>query len=923
MTTPSSLTKVFKLSLVGLSVALLLGCGPKTAEEHLAEAQQYMSENNNTAAIVALKNAVQTDPKSAEARFALGKVYIETKQYESAEKELNRAFEFGYEPAKVLPLLTKAYQKTGAYSALSKLDEQQAGLTSVERAEIGYFKVLSLVRLGKEDEARLTIEELADIDTNSVYKGLTAAYVHVMDSNFDSALEALLALKKQSPLEAEILKLLAQVQLALNKPQEAADEFKEYVQLFPDDLQIKFVLAKLLVDLGRMDEAEPHIDSLLKINEQNPLLNQLKAAVRASQQDFANALKYAETAILNGSTDPSLRLVAGYSAYKLADYVSANRHLSFIVSNLPDNHPALRMLAASQLQIGMTNEAGEVLERIDDLSKEDAPLLSKASYQLLKEGYEKDARQLVEKSTELSETAEDFTRLGLLQLSLNNLDGIVNLEEAVEKAPKLASAQTTLATAYVATGEYDKALELAARWKANTPDDIKPYMLKGQIHIKLKDYAQAQQEFESAIALDSQAPEPKMALINLAMIQKNIEQAKALLAALLTQEPAYLPALAANYLLLKQDGQAAKGVDEIKQLVSKEPQDTEARLLLARIYLAEQQYTESLQVLNTFTDTSNLPRTYWKLKGQSLIASNQRSEAEKHYDAWLQAYPNDKEGTIGSLLLLDSENKFADGVKMAQSFLQKRDDAQMQILLTHFLLMNSDVEGARQIYESLPAGTLNIPIVKGFLARLQLVDKKPQEALINAQIAYQANPSYRNVILLTFIHDQLKQAETGLNFLKKHIAEHPSDMASRMLLAERQIGEDTGSAMKSYELAIEANQKNYVALNNLAYLNLQQGQLQKAKEYATRAVEIMPSNPATLDTLAQVLVAEKKYDEALKYYERAVSDKNVIEEIYLNYVEALFLAKQDFLAKRKIEQKEFNEAESAQRLADLKAKYQF
>jgi cellulose synthase operon protein C len=120
MNTKLSLPKILKLSFVGLSVSLLLSCGPKTAEEHIAEAQQYISEKNNTAAIVALKNAVQTDPKSGEARFVLGKVYLEAKEFENAEKELNRAFEFGYDPAKVLPLLTKAYQKTGAYSALSQ-----------------------------------------------------------------------------------------------------------------------------------------------------------------------------------------------------------------------------------------------------------------------------------------------------------------------------------------------------------------------------------------------------------------------------------------------------------------------------------------------------------------------------------------------------------------------------------------------------------------------------------------------------------------------------------------------------------------------------------------------------------------------------------------------------------------------------------
>jgi predicted Zn-dependent protease len=88
-------------------------------------------------------------------------------------------------------------------------------------------------------------------------------------------------------------------------------------------------------------------------------------------------------------------------------------------------------------------------------------------------------------------------------------------------------------------------------------------------------------------------------------------------------------------------------------------------------------------------------------------------------------------------------------------------------------------------------------------------------------------------------------------------------------------------------------------------------------------VELKPNDAATVDTLAQVLVAEKGYDKATKLYERVVDDKLQSEEIYLNYVEALFLAKQDFLAKRKLEQKQLNEPESIKRIAALKSRFQF
>lgn len=914
---------LFKTSLIGLSVSLLLGCGPKTSEEYLSEAQKFVNQDNRSAAIVALKNAVQAEPKSAEARYQLAQVYLSSKQFESAEKEFNRALEYGYEPAKVMPFLAKAYQRTGAHAAMNKIDINQAGLSPAERVEIGYLKVLSLVRLEQIDQAKALIASLAAIETNSIYKGLAEAYALVIDKEYSAALDAVNNLKQAAPENPEVLKLLGQLQLALEKPQEAAGVFTDYVKLYPDDVQLKFVLAKLLVDIGKTEEAEPYIDELLKINQINPLLNQLKAAARVAQKDFPEALKFSEAAILNGSTDPNARLVAGYSAYEMADYASANRHFSYIASALPNSHPALRLLAASQLQLGLTNEAGDVLERIDQLNPADAPLFSKASYELLREGNEKDARLLMDKSSSISSTAEDLTRLGLLQLSLNNLDGIVNLEEAVEKSPELESAQTTLATAYIATGQLDKANELAKQWKVANPKDIKGYLLAGQIHVKRDEFAEAEQEYKNAIGIDGKAPEPKMALVTLYTLQKNFSSANKRVDELLIDYPNYMPALAANYLLKKQDGDLAKGIDKVSNALNNNPQDPNLRLLLARIYLAEQRYPESLKVLEEFEKANNFPRGYWKIKGQVLIASNLREAAEKHFDAWLQVIPNDKEAVLGRLLLHDSANEFAQGSRLVRSYLDKRDDAQMRLLFIHFLQMNGELAEAKQAYDKLPPEFLKLPVVSGFLARFQLADKHPEEALENAKLAYQAAPNYRNVMLLIAIYGQLEQSDEGLAFLQQHIAKFPEDMASRMLLAERQIGSDTQGALKSYELAIQENPKNYIAFNNLAYLNLQIGQLQKAKEYGQKAVELMPEDPASVDTLAQVLVAEKAYDKAIKLYDRVINDKMQIEEVYLNYVETLFLAKQNELAKRKITQRTFNDPLSSKRIETLKAKYQF
>jgi putative PEP-CTERM system TPR-repeat lipoprotein len=910
-----------KYALAVVALGVLSSCGKQTSDEYIKEAQQYIAENDPGAAIVALKNAVQVEPKSAKARFELGQLYIQQKQFESAEKELNRALEYGFEASKVLPLLTQAYQQTGAYSAISKLEHEEEGLTSVERAEIGYFKVVALVRLNKIDDARILIEELRELDTSSVFKGLTAAYTLVLDKEYESAVTAVSELRAQAPQNAEVLKLLAQLKLSLGAPDEAAEVFKDYVQFYPEDKQTTFVLAKLLVDLGELDAADPYIDELLLLNDLNPLLNQLKSATYAYKGDYANALKRAEIAINGGIDAPSLRLVAGYAAYQIQDYSSANRHLAYIAGVLPDNHPGLKLLAASQLQLGLTSEVGDVLDRLDQLSDEDAPLFSKASYELLRDGFEKEAKVLIEKSTNISRTAEDLTRLGLLQLSLNNLDGIVNLEEAVSKSPELESAQATLAKAYVVTKQYDKALDLANNWKKNSPNDAKPYLLAGDVYTRQLKFSQAKVELEKAAELDGNSLLSKLAMINLAVTQKDIPQASLLLEQLLVEFPNNVPALATYYLVSKQDNKQSLGIAKIKSAFEREPTNRAARLLLARVYVLEANYQGAIELLTEIKGQKDLPKAYWKTLGQSFIKTNQLRPATLHYDAWLEKEPNDKDAIVGKLLLLDSQNKFVEAAELTEGYLKNRDDVQMQLLNTHFLLMQADYPAAQKAYDSLPENVLGLPLAKGFMARFQLNDKQPELALENALAAYQATPNNRNLLLMVFIYDTLKQPDNSMALLKQHIEKQPTDLAARMLLAERQIGGDLSAAMASYEAVLQQNPKNYIANNNLAYLYLQKGDLDKAKGYGEKSVELEPNNPAALDTLAQIYVAEKDYKMALKLYERAITDDMQNEEIYLNYVEALLLAEETFLAKRKLSQREMKQKLSIIREAKLKADY--
>ena len=95
-------------ALAVFATVFLVGCGPDKPEALVASAKEYLAKNDRNAAVIQLKNALQTNPNLAEARFLLGKALLESGDVAASEKELNKANELGYPADQVVPVLARA-----------------------------------------------------------------------------------------------------------------------------------------------------------------------------------------------------------------------------------------------------------------------------------------------------------------------------------------------------------------------------------------------------------------------------------------------------------------------------------------------------------------------------------------------------------------------------------------------------------------------------------------------------------------------------------------------------------------------------------------------------------------------------------------------------------------------------------------------
>ena len=906
---------------VMLTSALLSGCSEKSMESHLADARNYASQQQLDAAIVEYKNAIQKGPNAAEPRFELGKLYLQQNNYAAAEKELNKAMDLGHPVSQVIPLLSVAYQQSGAENALAEVDYRAEGMTAVESAEVGFYKLQALMQLGKNEEAQALLAELSTLDTSSVYKGLIDSYAFVLENDMEGALAATEALREQAPTNKDVLQQLAKIYLQNGEPEKAAEVYGVYVSQFPDDVTSKFAYAALLIEIRALDKAQPIVDDLLVLNENHPLLNTFKGIIESANENYAKALEHLEIAVQNGRSDQVVRLVAGFSAYQIQDFEAAQRHLTMVASSLPDNHPGLRMLADSMLQLGENDEALEVLARVEGEQGVDAALFSKASYQLLREGNVVGAQQMVEKSEGVSTTAEDLSRLGVLQLSLNDIDGLVNLEQAVEQAPESVTSQATLLRAYIATNQLEKAKSAAKEWHEASPQTAAPLIYLGNIATAEGAYQDAAQYLDKASELNDAGNEVTYSRAKLLVAQGKKENAVAFIRAFIDENPADVQALALWFALAMENGNADAVLKHAQTQFNANEDDINLRLLLARMYSLTSQLDKTVSLLADVEGDESSPQTFWNLKGQALIATNNVEGATAFFDRWLSFYPQDKNAVLGKLLIVDSQKQFKQGLALTNKVLSKRPDAQLTLLKAYFHSRLGQSKPAWEIINSVSDEVKALPFVRGVIARLHLIEKAPEQAVDHAKAAYDATSNSDNALLLVAALEMSGKKEQAFSFLQKHVNAHNNDVQSAMLLAERQIGNDRAAAIDTYELILTKTPDNFVVLNNLAYLAFEDKDLKRAEELAKKAVSLQSENADAVDTLAQIYIAKGEKEEALTLYEQISTGPIANDEVYLNHVALLLELDKKALAKRRLASREFTSEAAKQRVEKLKQQY--
>lgn len=458
-------------------------------------------------AIELFDSLFEDDPDDREAAEALRALYAEGARYDDLSRLLERLVDLAESPAERSKLrLELATLNEERFQAINTAVDL---LRAVLDEEPGHSE--AVVRLSVLYEKEQRDEELADLLSDQISaardRGDTQAELtfqvrlgEVYDARLgdrDRAIDAYKSVLERDSRHRGALEALARLYQAANASQDAAEVLEQLLDMAEPERALELVkaLVKQYKTLGDDEKAARALERGLNFNESEPWLHQeLRGLYRASESWEQLAKLAAREAELEADVDKKvalLREAAQIHGARRGDHLAEAELLSKASELKPDDRDLLLQLCDSYSASGRAKDAINALQRIVE------------SY---------GARRSKELADIHKRLATAYLAEGQTQQALDELDKAFRIE------PGNVAVLKQLGEVALDVGDMKKAQQmfralLLQRLDAGSPiTKAEVFMRLGQVHGKLGEKAKAIQMLERAVQADASLAEAKTLL---------------------------------------------------------------------------------------------------------------------------------------------------------------------------------------------------------------------------------------------------------------------------------------------------------------------------------------------------------------------------------------------------------------------------
>jgi putative PEP-CTERM system TPR-repeat lipoprotein len=874
------MAKTRKLAIALATAALLAGCGGvgDSPEKLIASAKDYIAKNDNAAAIIQLKNALQKDINSAEARFLLGKSLLANGDPVGAAVELRKARDLKFPEAQVVPLLARAMLAQGQVKPVTDEFAETTLDDPTAQADLKVSLASAYAARGMAEQTQAAVKAALEAQADHPGARVFQARLLAGQRDVDGAMKLVDEVIAQYPQDDAAWKFKGDLlQFARRDADGALDAYRKAIGFNARNLEAHAGAIAVLFTRNDPALVKPQLDALKKVYPKHPQTRYFEAQLAFMQRDV-KAAKEIITPLVQATPD-NVRVLqlAGAIELQSGSPVQAEAYLAKALQIAPGLPLARRLLTQTLLRLGQADEALETIEPMLRMPNPDAATLALAAEANLLAGNTKQATELFGQAAKLNpKDIRSRSAVALADVSRGNVeDGFEQLEALAAEDTTGTTADMVLISAHLVRREFDAALKAIDGLQKKQPDKALPHNLRGRVQLAMKKPDAARASFEEALKLDPKFFPAAAALAALDLADKKHDAARQRFQSILAKDPKNAQSMVALAELTARTGGSKDEITKyLTDAVNAAPEAPRVRVLLIDHHLRNNETREAMTVAQAGVAAQPNSPDLVDALGRVQLATNEHQQA------------------------LASFNKLA-------SLQPKSGLPHLRIAAVHLAM--KDEPAARQSLTRALALTPNLLPAQQQLISLDLAAKKPEDALATAQKIQQQRPNEATGFVLegdiqvsqrkldaaasalrTALTKQPKyQSETAVKLhsvlqasnrkaeadqlAASWIKEFPKDGRFRFHLGDVALHRgDYAAAEVRYRETLEINPDNAIALNNLAWTIAHQGK-SGALEYAEKANRLAPNQPVFMDTLGFVLGEAGQYDRAIEVQKKAIA----------------------------------------------------
>lgn len=865
----------------GILFALALGLAPvaahatSTDQDYIDSAQQYYDKGDLQSALIELKNALQQNPDNRVARGLLGKIDLQREDYVSAEKELSRAWNLGLQTDEIRLLLARARLALGNFQAVLQATEGEADASSPVTRDLLVLRGNAYLALGKPEEAAKAFQEIIDAGPHAqAYGGL--ARVAFANGRIDQALQLAEKALATDPKDAGLHALVGNIYTATGQLDSAVAEMKRALELDPKNQEALIGVTRFKVLEKDYQSAKDYVDQALRLTGARMSLVVLKGYIELALHNYAEARSAAESVLAIDSGNVTALYVAGTASFGLNDLEQARSRLTQYLSQSPGDLHA-------QAILGYLRKAGDTKSPADEEAT--STLLGLLSTQALSAG----ATQTSQRSLEVMATLTDNSPGVRAQLSMSKaqagdlsraeeeLSAAIRLDQDHQFSSEIDQAATALILSHLRAHNFEKAIQLTTAYEDRRPDQATAYTLLSMIYAEKGDAVQAQDAMQKALAVKPDSPELMDNSASLQARLGNIKGALEILKATIGKHEGHYPTLLQLASLSFRDMNPDQTIYWAQKALAVNANAVEPRILLARSYNVLRKYQQALDATQGLAESNPDNAALLEAVNEAQFNLGKGAEGVKTAEALVKAAPFSAAAYfyLARSYLQNGQNDLVSPT-LQKALALDAEFYPARVAYARLVLLNEgNVEKAATLIDSLTKQYGDNPEVlelAGQLAMARHDDASAIDHLTAAKNAYAKGGVARRTITESLILVLWHQGDKSraLAEMQDWLTQHPDDVAMRLQVAAVQKASgDADSAAEQYSQILEAQPSNWVARNDLAMLLYDKGSYDEARKHAEIAYQQAGENPAVVDTLGVILLADGQLDQSLSLLQKA------------------------------------------------------